>query len=182
MDRKKLDLWGTLYCEIKRRLCSGKKDDPSTRIDVRMDQDDQDAFNEGLALVGKPKQERGKSIYRIYSNKDLISVLGNKWDERILNVNGDFAFVIEGTVSFWLTKKYPIEEFKVIGGKYIRSEIEESLCLILARLFNEYMLFLKTLIILFPTKTPRILIHQELFLLFSQLHYPLSLQYVFPQS
>ena len=121
-DRLEL-IHGELYREIKRKLYSGRKDDPSTRVEVRIDQD---VFNGGLALAGKAKTERGKVVYSIDSNQTLNHLLGLKWDERIFNENGDFAFVIEGTVRFWLARRNPIQEFKVIGGKYIKSEIEDN--------------------------------------------------------
>ena len=59
-----------LYRAIKRKLYSGQKDDPATRVEIRIDQD---VFGEGLALAGKPRKERGKtqSVYRIDSNEDL---------------------------------------------------------------------------------------------------------------
>lgn len=41
-----------------------------------------------------------------------------------------FAFVFDKTVRFWLSRKTAIQEFKVIGGKYIRSEIGENLCVV----------------------------------------------------
>ena len=125
-DRMEL-IHGELYREIKRKLYSGRKDDPSTRVEVRIDQD---VFNGGLALVGKAKTERGKVVHSIDSNQTLNHLLGLKWDERIFNENGDFAFVIEGTVRFWLARRNPIQEFKVIGGKYIKSEIEDNFYLV----------------------------------------------------
>ena len=121
-DRMEL-IHGELYREIKRKLCSGRKDDPSTRVEVRIDQD---VFNGGLALAGKAKTERGKVVHSIDCNQTSNHLLGLKWDERIFNENGDFAFVIEGTVRFWLARRNPIQEFKVIGGKYIKSEIEDN--------------------------------------------------------
>lgn len=105
---------GELYCQIKRKLYSGQKDDPATRVEIRIDQD---VFDEGLALAGKPSKERGKTVCRIDSNEALNHSLGIKWDERIFNENGDFAFVIEKTVRFWLSRKTAIQEFKVIGGE-----------------------------------------------------------------
>lgn len=125
-DRMEL-IHGELYREIKRKLYSGRKDDPSTRVEVRIDQD---VFNGGLALVGKAKTERGKVVHSIDSNQTLNHLLGLKWDERIFNENGDFAFVIEGTVRFWLARRNPIQEFKVIGGKYIKCEIEDNFYLV----------------------------------------------------
>ena len=39
-----------MYREIKRKLYSGRKDDPATRVEVRVDQD---VYGEGIALAGK---------------------------------------------------------------------------------------------------------------------------------
>ena len=43
-------MYGELYREIKRKLYSGRQDDPATRVEVRVDQD---VCDEGLALAGK---------------------------------------------------------------------------------------------------------------------------------
>ena len=66
-DRTEL-VHGELYLAIKRKLYSDRKDDAATRVEIRIDQD---AFDERLALAGKPRQERGKTVYRIDSNEDL---------------------------------------------------------------------------------------------------------------
>jgi hypothetical protein len=58
--------------------------------------------------------ERGRLIYTISSNRVLDDILGQKWDERIVNIRGDYCFVIEGIV-----------EYKVIGGKCVKTEIED---------------------------------------------------------
>ena len=50
---------------VIRKLYSGRKDDPATRVEVRVDQD---VFDEGLALAGKSKKEREKTVYRVSSN------------------------------------------------------------------------------------------------------------------
>ena len=97
----------------KRKLYSGRKDDPATRVEVRVDKD---VFDEGLALAGKSKKEREKTVYRVSSNHTLNNLLRIKWNERIFNENGDYAFVTGGTVRFWLSKKTPIQELQVIGG------------------------------------------------------------------
>ena len=66
-DRTEL-VYGELYLAIKRKLYSGRKDDPITRVEIRIDQD---VFDEGLAKAGKPGKERGKTVYRIDSNEDF---------------------------------------------------------------------------------------------------------------
>ena len=50
-DRTEL-VHGELYREIKRKLYSGRKDDPATRVEIRIDQD---VFDEGPALAKKPR-------------------------------------------------------------------------------------------------------------------------------
>ena len=113
-----------LYRAIKRKLYSGRKEDPDTKIELPAEED---VFMAGLGLSAAEKNiERRKQIYRLHSNRELDTCLGVKWDERIMNENGDFAYVIAGTVRFWLMMKAPIIEYKLIGGRYIRSEIEES--------------------------------------------------------
>ena len=59
---------GELYLAIKRKLYSDRKDNPATRVEIRIDQD---AFDKGLALAGKPRKERGNTVYRIDSTEDL---------------------------------------------------------------------------------------------------------------
>ena len=41
------------------------------------------------------------------------------------NENIDFAYVVPGTLRFWLTKRNPMVEFKLIGDKCVRSEIKD---------------------------------------------------------
>ena len=71
--------------------------------------------------------ERGELTYYVGSNRLLDDVLGQKWDERIFNVNEDFAYVIGDTVKFWFGKKPCITEYKIVGnGKYLESSIEDG--------------------------------------------------------
>ena len=87
----------------------------------------QDVFTKVLGGLVECDMERGRSVYNLRSNRLLDSVLGLRWDERIFNINGDFAYVIGQTVKFWLSKKASIVEYKVVGnGKYVKSEIEGS--------------------------------------------------------
>ena len=52
------------------------------------------------------KSIRGK-WFTVQSNRILGSFLGQKWDERILNPNGDFSYVIDETVKYWLGTRTP---------------------------------------------------------------------------
>ena len=45
---------------VIRKLYSGRKDDPATRVEVRVDHD---VFDEELALTRKSKKERKKTVY-----------------------------------------------------------------------------------------------------------------------
>ena len=117
-----------LYREIKRKLYSGRKEDPEVRIELSLEED---VFQEGIAVAGSKHMERNREVYRLRSNRDLDSCLGVKWDERIMNENGDFAFVITGTVRYWIKRKAPIVEYRLIGGKFVRNEIEDGFQLIL---------------------------------------------------
>ena len=112
-----------LHREIKRKLYSGRREDPEVRIEVPCDED---VFSRSIAMVAFKSTERNKVIYRLHSNEKLDECIGLKWSERIMNENGDFAFVVPGTVRFWLASRNPIVEFKLIGDKYIRSEIDDG--------------------------------------------------------
>ena len=100
-----------MFREIKRKLYSGRKEDPEVRIELSLEED---VFQEGMAVAGSKHMERNREVYRLRSND---SCLGVKWDERIMNENGDFAFVITGTVRYWIKRKAPIVEYRLIGGK-----------------------------------------------------------------
>ena len=113
----------SLSIEIKKKLWSWRREDPEVAIDIDVDKD---AFEAGLGKAGPSKQYRGKQIYTLRSNKSLNDVLGQKWDERIQNTSGDFAYVVEGTVRYWLGKRSPVIEYKYIGNKLIKNEIENS--------------------------------------------------------
>lgn len=81
---------------------------------------------EGLGCILPGIVHRGKMVYRLQSNRLLDSYLGLKLDERILNPAGDFAYVIPGTVKYWLGQRSPITEYKIIGEQYIKSEVENG--------------------------------------------------------
>ncbi|CAB4043700.1 Hypothetical predicted protein, partial [Paramuricea clavata] len=111
-----------VYRGIKRNLNCGRKDDPDVRLEIDVSED---VFTRVLGSVAAGVMERGRLIYTISSNRVLDDILGQKWDERIVNIRGDYCFVIEGTVTFCLGRKSSIVEYKVIGGKYVKSEIED---------------------------------------------------------
>lgn len=117
------------YRAVKRSLSSGRNDGPDVRIEVDIAED---VFNLLLANIAQGVMERGKLTYKP-TNRALDIVLQPKWDERIVNCKGNFCFVVEGTIKYWLCKRSSINEYKIIGGKYVKSEIEG--CSILVFIF-----------------------------------------------
>ena len=117
----RLHLFQDRMCgEVKRKLYSGRKYDPEIRIEIPVEED---VFE--VSIAARARRKRNKQVYRI-CNHDLDTFLGVKWDGWILNANGDYAYVTEGTVRFCFTERNPIIEYKLIGGKYVRSEIEDD--------------------------------------------------------
>ena len=82
---------------------------------------------EGLGSVLPGLLQGGKIVYQLESNRVLDSYLGLRWDERILNVAEDFAYVIPGTIKYWLGQRSPIIEYKLIGEQYARTQVEKLL-------------------------------------------------------
>ena len=111
--------------EIKRKLFSGRKYDPGLRIEIAVDED---VFNEGIGSVAAASvtYQRNKAIYQVENNEVFDRFVGLKWYERIINKNGDFAYVTSRTVRYWLMNRSSIVEFKFIGNKYVRSELEDG--------------------------------------------------------
>ena len=108
-DRKNI-FHGQLYRAIKRKLWSGRRDDPEVRIEMNVHPD---VFSTGLAQVTLSTSQRGKDVYSATDNRLLDGVLGSKWDERIMNSSGDFAYVEKNTVRFWITKKTPCKYTRI---------------------------------------------------------------------
>lgn len=97
-DRKNI-FHGQLYRATKRKLWSGRRDDPEVRIEMNVDPD---VFSTGLGQVTLSTSQRGRDIYCATDNRLLDSVM---------NSSGDFAYVEKNTVPFWMTKKTPIQVY-----------------------------------------------------------------------
>ena len=105
-----------LYGEIKRKLYSGRRENPKVRIEIQVNDD---ILNASLGRITSKWYQRNKLIYEIISNETLDFYIGTKWNGWIMNENGDFAYVVPGTLKFRLTKRNPMVEFKLIGGKCV---------------------------------------------------------------
>ena len=113
-----------IYRAVKRKLWTGRREDPEIRIEINVDKD---VFSTGLGQLIKSSVQRGREIYTVKDNRILDETLGGKWDERIFNSHGCFAYVENDTVRYCrLAKKKSIVEYKYIGDKYVKSEIEVS--------------------------------------------------------
>lgn len=113
--------------EIKFELFSSKRESPAVRIETCVNVDIYQIY---LTDIGVVKKSRGRNVHCITDNRQLCDILGNKWYERILNINGDFCYVVAGTVQFWLHEKNSVKEFVYIGGKLFESHIQNDLQLI----------------------------------------------------
>ena len=99
-------LLSVLACSIKKSLTVSRKADSAVRIQLPFD------MTEFQRLVEKGKS-LGNSRYGLQSYSDINELLGDKWHLRIININGDFSYVILETVSFYLIRPKPIIEFDV---------------------------------------------------------------------
>ena len=108
-------------------MSSSRREDPEVRIELPIGPD---VFSCDLGRATKSNFQRGKKVYHVQNNRLLDDILGSKWDERIFNSYGDFAFVENGTARYWITKKTPVKEHKYVGGKLVKSEIEDTSILV----------------------------------------------------
>ena len=109
---------------IKIALYSSKRESPDIRIEERIDID---IYEEYLRNIGVLKKSRRRDVYVVDNNSDLCNILGSKWFERIVNENGDFCYVVAGTVRFWLNEKRPVKEFFYVSDHLLQNYIENDL-------------------------------------------------------
>ena len=57
-------LYERVYREIKRKVCSGRREDPEIRIEIPVDKD---VFNEGLGRITSKSYQRNKLTYEVLS-------------------------------------------------------------------------------------------------------------------
>ena len=120
-------LFSHLSKEIKFALFSTKRESPGVRIEERIELD---IYHKYLQNIGVVKKLRGHDVHCVDNNFDLCDLLGDKWFERIQNINGDFCYVTPGTVQFWLHEKKAVKEFFYVGDKLLEGHIENDLLVI----------------------------------------------------
>ena len=68
LEDRKESFHGQLVREIKKKLWSGRREDPDINIDLNVDQD---IFMEGLGSVLPGVLQRGKMVYQLESNSQM---------------------------------------------------------------------------------------------------------------
>ena len=101
-----------LRVAVKESLHCQKKTD--SHMDIKLPVI-KDIFQEFQSL-GKPHPKlKGRFILENLS--DLNVVLGDEtWFIRIINRAGDFAYIIKGTIEFWLSERVPLEDYTPGGA------------------------------------------------------------------
>ena len=96
-------LYKKLSLRIKKALSCNRTASPLTRITMLFDVS---LFNDGLKLVAIPsKKSKSNQHYKIKHYQDLNHLLGTDWHVRVINVNGDYGYVVLDTVQFYIRKK-----------------------------------------------------------------------------
>ena len=116
--------WKTWERNKKKKLRSHRRDDPDIRIELPVDRD---VYFSSLGTLGyKVLKKSGREVNKVDDHKFLNDIFGAKWDFRVVNRNGDFEYVKEKSVEFWLAEREPIEQFELIGGKFFESRLEQE--------------------------------------------------------
>lgn len=106
---EKFCLHNELALRVKSSLVSQRRSNPAVKIEMSFDRD---IYEEGLSAVGYVKcTMRGVKHSSIRSYSDLDGLLGRDWHYRGLNSAGDFCYVIEGSIDFYLYKRRPLVQF-----------------------------------------------------------------------
>ena len=88
-------------------------------------------FTGGLkACSTSSRTYRGIERYKITNYKDLDPLFGVNWYFRGVNPNGDFCYIVLGTLKFYLHKRKPLREYFPSSGSPIVSERELGYALV----------------------------------------------------
>ena len=100
----------------KKKLRSHRRDDPDIRIELPVDRG---VYFSSLDTLGyKVLKKSGREVNKVDDHQFLNDIFGAKWDFRVVNRNGDFEYVKEKSVEFWLAEREPTEQFELIGGTF----------------------------------------------------------------
>ena len=121
-----------MFCGLARKikfgLFSSKRESPEVQIEACIDMDIYQAY---LADIGVVKKSRERNVHCLNDNNQLCDILGNKWYERILNINGDFCYVVAGTVHFGFMKRIQLRNLFTLGRNFLKVTFRMTLNLYL---------------------------------------------------
>ena len=118
-SQSSLDDRFSMFCDslarkIKFSLFITKRVNPDTLISIEVDSDIMPLI---LSNVKHSEITRGRTTsFSVSNNRDLDALFGEGWDYRNENLQGDFSYVSQGTVSFYLKKVKPFLEYKIVGN------------------------------------------------------------------
>ena len=112
-DRNEI-LFENIAEKVQGSLSGDRLKDPHCRLEI---DGEEDVFDNFLKMYNK--EENGRYFPESYN--DLNNVLGSKWDERIYNKLGDFAFVVPDTLKFHVRSRKPATRFIYQGGAFVDS-------------------------------------------------------------
>ena len=98
-----------LRTEVKRGLNSSRRTDSLIQLSLPVKKE----IYEKLHQLGVPKRGKRQTIAKF---SDLNSCLGPDWHFRIVNAYGDFCYIVEKTVEFWLHDRKPLVEYRQDGS------------------------------------------------------------------
>ena len=104
--------------EIKKHLQIHRVVDPDERVEVSGDADLFQEFFSSCAM----KVNHGRTYHYPNNYRDLDHLLGAHWDKRIVNKAGDYAYIVPGQLSIYVSRKKDIVEYSHLpncrgGGK-----------------------------------------------------------------
>ena len=114
----------SLCLHIKRQLGSGRRNDPEGRIEMIIDPDVYENF---FSTIGTPDDGTRLSKRKCFQNEELDSLLGRRWNVRVKNHFGDFGYVVDGTVCFWIHRRPPLDDFIPVGDRFLPYKYEQEL-------------------------------------------------------
>lgn len=96
---------------IKESLHGQRKVDSAVNISVQIERK---LYKELFSAGSFPKPVQLTDV------KEWNELLGEHWHYRIFNLQGDFAFVTPGTLTYWITERRPLEEYSADGVQVFR--------------------------------------------------------------
>ena len=113
-----------LQVQVKENLNISRVRDTEVTITVRVQTE---TFMQFIQTVEGEAAEirRGVQIYRA-NWKSIAKCLGDDWHFRIVNKAGDFAYVVEETIQFWMNERRSLEEYVRVGDTFVKRLIHRG--------------------------------------------------------